>query len=382
MKNRFIQLFSKNSLQLLIFLSINSLFILKYAPRYGINSYILLAFYIVAVYSFYFFFNKLVSLRNEKLFKTFYWILLLIAIVGIVLLLIMIDPYSIRVDRWSALTFFWDSVFNGIYPYATHTHVSVTNFASPFPVWHLISLPFYLLKDVGIGIIFFLVLLAFSIKYYFITYRKSFFFLFLLFISPAYWWEVSARSDSLSNGILVFMIILWFIKGNYNLSNRFVLSIFICGAIASTRFTALLPLSLFFFQSYLKLPLKKKIIFPLSVFGIALLSFLPFIFWDTDTWIFFSRNPFMSQTANGNIYVLLIMLILGIVLAFKWKNTLQYFYVTAIFISIFILVAQITRLANYENANFFSDAVVDISYFTLALPYCLAYLTSTFNAEK
>ena len=90
----------------------------------------------------------------------------------------------------------------------------------------------------------------------------------------------------------------------------------------------------------------------------------------------------MSQTANGNIYVLFVMLIVGIVLALKWKNTQQFFYVTSIFISIFILAAQITRLANYENANFFSDAVVDVSYFTLALPYCLANLTSSLKIEK
>ena len=291
-------------------------------------------------------------------------------------LLILINPYSIRVDRWSALTFFWDSIFQGKYPYGTHTHISPTNFASPFPLWHLISLAFYLLKDVGTELIFFLVFLAFAIKYYFSSYRKSLFFILLLCISPAYWWEIAVRSDGLNNAWLVFIIVLWFVKTKRNLSDNFFAGILICGIIASTRLSALLPLAIFFFQPYLKLTIKQKIIFPILVFCVALCSFLPFIFWDTENWIFFSRNPFMSQTGNGNIYTLIIMFFIGIVLALQWKDIKQFFFVTSIFILLFMLSAQIMRIINAGEGNLFSDAICDISYFNLSLPYFLAYLTS------
>lgn len=381
MKTNWVEFISKKGIQIVIFLIINSLFILKYSPRYSLNPYLTLVIYFGFVALVYFIFRKIESFGSEKLFKILYWTSLILAVCAIVTSLIYIDPYTIRVDRWSALTFFWDAAFNGQYPYGAHTHVAVTNFPSPFPVWHLIGLPFYLLGDVGIQIIFFLILLAFAIKRYFSSYKKSFFFLMMLLISPSYWWEVIVRSDSLSNSLLVFMIISWFIKYNRNLSNSFVIVILICGAIASTRFTAILPLTLFLFQPYLNLTTKQKIILPLSIFGIALLSFLPFIFWDTDSWVFFSRNPFMSQTGNGNFYLLLLMIVLGITLALSWKSIQQFFSVTSIFIFIFILSSQIVYLESRGNGNFFSDGIVDLSYFNLALPYCLARLTTSLKTQ-
>ena len=364
----------KSVIQLVLFLTINALYILKYVSRTGFNPYLALSVYIVLCLIFLGVYIKTEKI-SEKAYKYIYWGLIIAMIAAISALLIAIDPYLIRVDRWSALTFFWDSIFQGKYPYATHTHVSPTNFASPFPLWHLISLPFYLLKDVGTELIFFLLLLAFALKYYFSSYRKSLFFILLLCISPAYWWEITARSDGMNNAWLVFIIILWMIKNKRDLTNSFVAGIFICGIIASTRLSALLPLAIFFFQPYLKLSVKQKIIFPILAFCVALISFLPFIFWDTNTWIFFSRNPFMSQTGNGNIYTLIIMILVGLALALQWKSTQQFFFVTSIFILLFMLSAQIMRIVYAGEGNLFSDAICDISYFNLSLPYFLAYLT-------
>ena len=365
----------KGLIQLVLFLTINALYILKYVSRTAYNPYLALSVYLI-----FFFLILGVYLKTDKIsertYKYTYIGLIILMVAAISALLILINPYSIRVDRWSALTFFWDSIFQGKYPYGTHTHISPTNFASPFPLWHLISLAFYLLKDVGTELIFFLVFLAFAIKYYFSSYRKSLFFILLLCISPAYWWEIAVRSDGLNNAWLVFIIVLWFVKTKRNLSDNFFAGILICGIIASTRLSALLPLAIFFFQPYLKLTIKQKIIFPILVFCVALCSFLPFIFWDTENWIFFSRNPFMSQTGNGNIYTLIIMFFIGIVLALQWKDIKQFFFVTSIFILLFMLSAQIMRIINAGEGNLFSDAICDISYFNLSLPYFLAYLTS------
>lgn len=376
------KLFSNKYIQIVLFIIINSLFILKYSPRYGLNPYLLSVAFIVVILIYLFLYHKIANELSEKIFRLLFWVMLAGTIIVIVFLFKHIDPYTIRVDRWSALTFFWDSVFKGQYPYITHTHVCTTNFASPFPVWHVISLPFYLLGDVGIEIIFFLLLLAVVVKYYFSSYRKSFFFISLLLISPAYWWEVSARSDSLSNGLLVFMIILYLIKTNRTLINNFKLLIVICGLIAATRFTAIIPLALFLFQPYLKLSTNRKIIFPFAILGIAFIAFCPFIFWDIETWIFFTRNPFMSQTANGNLYVFLFMFLIGITSALTWKSTQQFFNITSLFIFFFILIAQLARIYNAGEGNLFSDAISDISYFNLSLPYCLAVLTTTFGSNK
>jgi hypothetical protein len=301
-------------------------------------------------------------------------------IIAITVLLIIINPYTIRVDRWSALSFFWDNFLQGKYPYSAHTHISQTNYPSPFPLWQVINFPFYLLGDVGIGLIFFLLLTAFFVRYFFSSYRKSILFLGLLCISPAYWWEVAVRSDALNNALLVFVIILWLKKTSCSLSTNFLLIAIICGLISATRLTAILPLALYFFRPYIQLPWKQKIIFPIIILLVFTLIFSPFIFWDTNTWIFFTRNPFMSQADKGNIYIFISMVILGCFMAYKWKTIEQYFNITAMFIFIFILASQIGLIyAAQSRSNLFSDNICDISYFSLLLPYCLVSLNINFQ---
>jgi hypothetical protein len=369
-------------IQILIFIIINAIFIFKYMPRYDINPFIVFLGYTVFLFLGLWIYRKFSKLLSEILLKYIYFSIISLTVALIAISLILIDPYTIRVDRWSALSFFWDSVFAGIYPYGTHTHVSDTNFASPFPIWHLINLPFYLLKDVGISIIFFLCLFSYAIYNYFESYRKALLVIILLLVSPAYWWEILVRSDGLSNALLVMMIILWYSKNNKSLSNNLFVSILICGFIAATRFTAILPLALFYFQPYLKLPIKQKIIFPISALSIAIFAFLPFIFWDTENWVFFSRNPFMSQTYNGDFRIMLMMVFIGIVMSLNWKTIEQFFATASIFIFLFILLNQLVRLSHFPEANFFSDSVVDVSYFTLALPYSILLLSSKYSTPK
>lgn len=364
--------------QLALFFIVNGFFIFKYLPRYNINPYIIIIVFICFVLLSGYVYKKKIH-WGENFYKILFISTVSIIILGIIFSLILIDPYAIRVDRWSALSFFWDSVFSGIYPYGVHTHVSESNFASPFPFWHLLNLPFYLLGDVGIGIIAFLILISFSIFKYFGSFKKSFIFLFLLLISPAYWWEILVRSDGLSNTLLAVMFVMWYSKKEKNISQNFILTVLICGLFACTRFSALIPLSLFLFQPYLKLPFKNKILFPLLVGLIAITVFSPFIFWDTENWVFFSRNPFMSQTNNGDFYTSFIMLLFGIIMSLSWKTIEQYFSVTAFTIFTFMLVMQLVRMSKYEDSTFFGDAIVDISYFTLALPYCLSFITLSVN---
>lgn len=372
-------------IQLIVFFAVNSLFVLKYTARTSFNPIVVLFVYVVSILAAYLIFQRWISSKNERVFKVLFLILLISMSISIAFVLVKIDPYSIRVDRWSALSFFWDSFFQGKYPYATHTHVSTINFPSPFPFWHLISLPFYLLGDVGIGIIFFLIVTSFVVKYFFQSFKAAFVFLSLLALSPGYWWEVFARSDSLSNAFFVFMILLWAIKNNKSLNNSFIWAIFISGAIATTRFTAILPVALFVFPAFLKLPWKRKIIYLSGAFLVAFLIFSPFIFWDTEQWIFFKRNPFMSQTKNGSLPVFLSMMVLGVLLSLSWKNKFQYFFVTSVFIFVFILSTQIVIFIQGGEGTFFEGSIVDISYFNLALPYCLInfsdFLSNTRNSK-
>ena len=308
-------------IQVLLYLFVNIFFILKYFPRAGADSPVILILYIILLFAGIFMFNIFSRKISEHSYKIAFWTILILMISFIIVLLIIIDPYAVRVDRWSAVTFFWDGLFNGNYPYGVHTHVSENNFPSPFPIWHFINIPFYLLGEVGIGLIFFLILSAITTQYFFSSYRKSFLFLFLLFISPAYWWEAAVRSDSLSNAFLIYSFILWWFKKGKTIEHNFLLAIIACGLLASTRLSAIIPIALFLFKPYLKLDWKRKIVFPIGVLIVIALTFFPFIFWDTTEWVFFTRNPFMSQSSVGSPMLLLFMILSGILFALRWKRS-------------------------------------------------------------
>ena len=95
-------------------------------------------------------------------------------------------------DRWSALYFPIKNLLNGIYPYIAQTHLGGN--ASPFPIWQLFHIPFYILGNVGLSFFFVLALFLWSI------YRQWGYVCFLatsmlVFTTPALWYEVAVRSD-------------------------------------------------------------------------------------------------------------------------------------------------------------------------------------------
>lgn len=362
-------------IQLFLYVFVNILFIFKYIPRTGVNPVIPALVYLLFIVIAYLGFNRIFTSKKDNSFKLPLFLVYALTITMIIAILIRIDPLSIRVDRWSAVTYFLDNLFHGDYPYAAHTHVSKDNFPSPFPMWYVINLPFYLAGDVGIGLIAFLSLVLFTYYLFTKSFKKTFVFLVLIILSPAYWWEVAVRSDSLSNAILVLCIILLFYMKKLSIGRNLMITAIICGIIASTRLSAILPIALFIFPSFLKISLHKKMAFVSIVLGFVLLTFLPFILWDTENWIFFSRNPFMSQSSIGSPLLLLVMIILGIFMALKWHNINQFLNLASVFIFIFILTSQLNLMFTRGiNESVFTDSLYDISYFSLLLPYCIAYL--------
>lgn len=365
----------------ILYLAVNLLFTFKYSVRTSFNPFLISTLYAGFVLGSLFVLRKVHLLITEKFYK---WLLiLLVGLIAVMIsaVLIKVDRYSINVDRWSALTFFWDGVFRDEYPYGIHTHVWKGNFPSPFPFWQLLALPFYLLGDVGIQIIFFLIALAFVLKYYFNAYKQPFLFILILALAPGYWWEILARSDSLSNAFFVFFVILWYMKSERDINNHLITTTLLIGAILATRFTAWIPIALFFFPSFIALSNRKKILFMLGVILVAFLFFAPFIFWDTETWVFFKRNPFMSQTGNGNIFTFVIFAVLGIFVSIKWKTNNQFFALTALFLFIFILATQIMIMIPRGGITLRENSVFDLSYFNLALPYCIISLCIALDKE-
>ena len=367
--------------QWLLYLLLNFLFIWKYMSRTAYNPLIGMAVFLVIVISCVSVYQYIV--KNNKWVKVSIGILLITACLLIAFFLYYIDSLSVNVDRWSATSYFLDGLFAGEYPYGIHTHVCETNFPSPSPLWFYLNIPFWLMGDVGIHLIFFLCLFIASIFWFTKSYHQTLFLLMLLLISPTYWWEVIVRSDGFSNDILIFAIILFFEKRKFSFEQHWIVTSIICGMMAVTRLWAPIAPAIYLTKSFFKIPHGRKILILAIILLVMFFFFAPYIFWDTDNWIFFKRNPYMSETSTGNGWILLIMIVIALVLAFRYKTFNQYSRYTSNFITLFFLVSLFYNHIAYNlDVSFFEDADFDISYFSFALPYILFTISQGKNCDE
>ncbi len=168
--------------------------------------------------------------------------LLAVAFIGMIALQLLIDPWSIKVDRWSALTGPISYLLAGKYPYMAPTHLG--GFASPFPVWQVIHIPFYLLGNVALS--FFVALILFIYTLYKTSGVSYIGIAALMLTSPAVWHEAIVRSDLFTNMMLVASVTVFMYKAlttdNTWLERHWLAVAVVCGLLLSTRLFAAVPL--------------------------------------------------------------------------------------------------------------------------------------------
>ena len=354
-----------------VYLLVNSAFILKYTARTPYSPLLFLVLWLVAAAAVVWAFRRIVRSEQRARWATIAMTVAAVALIAA--LLIVVDPLSVNVDRWSATTYWLDALFDGVYPYGVHTHVCETNYPSPFPLWHYLNLPFWLMGDVGLGLIFFLLLLVVTLQWFRRSWRLTAQALLLLLLSPAYWWEVAVRSDGLSNALLIFCVVLFMERRRISFTTQWPLAALLVGLAASTRLSAIIPLGLYLAASYLRSSRLSLCLSPLIVVAVVAAFFLPFVLWDTATWPFLSRNPLLTQSSTGNPWTLLVMAAVALLLVFCYNTDLRrYMTSTAAFMFVFFLVAiTYNHLVNHAGTHPFDDADFDISYLSLSLPYAL-----------
>ncbi|MFZ4800019.1 MAG: hypothetical protein ACOYMA_21195 [Bacteroidia bacterium] len=284
--------------------------------------------------------------------------------------LIIIDPYTINVDRWSAIHNFIQSLFNGSYPYSAHTHLG--GYGSPFPAWQVFHIPFYILGNVGFGMLFSVILTGILLIWLLDSHKDAFFYLLLLTLSPAFWYEVVVRSDLFYNFLLCFLVFGVIYKKHYSIISNSIFLGFITGLFLSTRFSTIIPFSILLFPSFLISNIKYKIIFIASGIITFIATFLPFVFWDFNTLFFFKYNPFILQTRQGSVLDALIIALIGIYLSFCWKNDLKLCSTfISITISALVIITFSHRMISDHFVSSFFSGYYDITYFNMAMPFIL-----------
>lgn len=361
----------------LLYLSVNSLFIAKYAGR--ITAYyplIILAYSIILTVLYLFCITKKQESGHKATSASLRWVyyaLVLSALATAFVLYHLIDPQKLHIDRWIALNEFTQNLFNGRYPYSELSYGG--GFASPFPVWQCLHIPFALLGNVNYAMLVSLILLSGFLRYYFGNYASALVYLLLLFASPAFWYEIAGRSDLLYNFLICMMVVAWMQKNETKLHERLVAIAVVCGLFLSTRITTAIPFFILLFPAFIRLKTDKKLTFVAVIVLTFCITFVPLLWWG-DYLFSYRYNPFVLQTRQGSSWCMLPVALLFVFAALKWRNGTHYFSVVALAFTAMVVVSIGEKMIRQHFENGLFSPAFDITYFSMALPFALMALAS------
>lgn len=349
-----------------LFIIVNVLFVAKYSARVSETASLCATLLAIA---FYYVLLRLV-LPYIYIYRRVAFCVCLLGFVGMIVLQYSIDPYSVQVDRWSALHFPIQNLLDGIYPYTASTHLGGN--ASPFPVWQLLHVPFYLLGNVGLS--FFAAVILFLWSCWKVRGRdKTLIVSLLLCLSVAVWYEVLVRSDLITNMLLVASIFNLFSRNPSQQRierHRWWIACMV-GLLASTRVIVLIPITVLLLPYFVKMNWRNQLGVSLLAIIVFALTFVPFAIWDWQEFYYFQNNPWRLQTSQGNLSDFLLFVPLTVFLAMTHKGiAFRYCRNSALMLMMFVVVTFVHNMYLSENFDLFSSAY-DITYLSTALPFCM-----------
>lgn len=356
---------------ILLYAIINALFVDKYGARISdYHALITAAYTLVAVLGVYFLPRLLQRLKRPTP--------LLIALGTLTLALgialqYTIDPYTLQVDRWSAIHHFLDGLMAGTYPYAQQTHLG--GYGSPLPVWQVLHLPFYAIGNVGLSILLVTALFVYVV-YRYHSARQALLVLLLLVVSPAWWYELAVRSDLITNLLLVATLTQWLAHHQIRLAERYIYIGVLCGLLASTRLIALIPLAAMYGYEFLQMGWRRQLAFLSATLLTFAITLLPFVLWEGSTLLFFEYNPFVLQTRQGSLLSLAVFAVIAIAMTVYTQSSEQLrLPMTGALLTSLVVIAFMEKMWREHLWTELYSSSFDITYLSVALPFyilCLA----------
>lgn len=306
---------------------------------------------------------KLTQQRAARLF----WPAMIVFAVAMLVVQYHFDPMENKVDRWSAIAYPIQYLLHGEFPYMAKTHLGGN--ASPFPVWLLFHIPFYLLRNVGLSEIFTALLFVYSVKKLY-GYQAAIRSIILLALCINLWYEVAVRSDLISNFLLLAAFI-HFLQAYHVSWNHHPWALAICaGAWLSTRLSVAFPLFILLLPGYIGLTWKRKILVPCLVVGVFALTFLPLAIWNSAELFGAANNPFSLQFRQGSQLGTIILILIALLMAMNWRA--QYSRLM-LYAGIILLLVPIVSYGQsmYIHGNWTAifQSAYDITYVDAALPF-------------
>ena len=286
-----------------------------------------------------------------------------------------IDPMSLQVDRWSAIHHFLDGMLSGIYPYGQQTHLG--GYGSPLPVWQVLHLPFYAIGNVGLSI--FAAIAAFIYTLHRTRGEKvAWTALLLLVASPACWYEITVRSDLITNIILAATIAEWLVYKGVRLKEHYIGIGILCGLLVSTRLIAIIPLAVAYGYEFIQLQWRKQLGFVGVMICTFALTILPFVFWKGSTLLFFEYNPFVLQTRQGSLLALILFAVVAVSTTLYYKSSEQVrLPLTGWLLTSLVVIAFVEKMWRENIWTELYSSAFDITYLSVALPFYIVCLATS-----
>jgi hypothetical protein len=275
---------------------------------------------------------------------------------------------QIHVDRWSAIVYWWDGVFKGVYPYFTRTHHG--GFHAPSPVLELVYFPGYIWGDIGI-----INLLLSLIFIYYICKNQnlinSTFILAVYLGSFAFYWETYVRSTLIGNSILVILAFELWDKKIKKIKYSYLILGFFAGCLLATRAStllAILPFSLYvtFWNNF---QIKNLVLFGISTVFAFVMAFLPLVWvWGWDSFV--AANPINHQQQLIPFWFTIVILIASVFISKSNDLKTLYlligilFFISGISFEIFAILKEGWECAWYRACG-------DISYINSSIPFLI-----------
>lgn len=362
-------LLNKPSSSFAIFVFINLVFFIKYLERvteyYLILSFILCSFYFIV-------WNLRTKINKYRIKSIHNWAFILTLTLISIVLFYKIDVNTLRVDRWSVITSFWDNYFNNDYVYYAISHMG--SYPGPMPFYFILALPFYLIGELGfltiIGIILFYNILKKEIK----SESKLFIGLLIITSSVFIFWEIVCRSNLFFNGVLILYVVKRFLDTKTFNRKEILITSCLFGLTLSTRNVYAIPFIIAFCYSLRIKSISIKQIMSIGIISatIFVLTFLPFIWNHFDD--FTQMNPFLIQSSFLMPFEFTIpFIIMAFLISFlcKTKNDVYYYSGITLFSTIVGYYLYYFSIVGFEKTFFGSKA--DISYFILSTPFLIYY---------
>ncbi len=352
---------------LVMLLIINSLYVLKYGARVTNHYWILVPAYILFVVLSMWTLNHF-SKKITKAPVIFFCGLCLFFLVGFLLVLGRIDPLTVQVDRWSAITSFNDALLAGEYPYAARTHLD--HAVSSFPCLFLLAMPFQLLGDVGYLQLFGFLCFGFLAYKCYTGLNHRTISLFLLGTSPIFLSEVAIRSELFSNMIIVLLLLFGceFFRQKKNCQNM-ILCGTAAGLVLSTRGIVLIPFILYFAGYFKKNELLYAAVFVLSSIVTFGLTLLPFYL--REKVLFMENNPFILQSSYIPEVLLAVVIIVSVIVGLRTRQFGDFLLSTGYIIFTTVLIVFLLAVAGFGWCQVVYQSYFDISYFEFSVPFLL-----------